>query len=44
VVAETVTVGDVAALVRGEAATGMPTCTYASPFDYRHRVADYLAR
>jgi nucleoside-diphosphate-sugar epimerase len=44
VVAETVTVGDVAALVRGEAATGTPTCTYASPFDYRHRVADYLAR
>jgi nucleoside-diphosphate-sugar epimerase len=42
VVAETVTVGDVAALVRGEAATGTPTYTYASPFEYRHRVADYL--
>ena len=43
VVAETLTVGDVAALVRGEPATGTPTCTYASPFEYRHRVADYLA-
>jgi nucleoside-diphosphate-sugar epimerase len=44
VVAETLTVGDVAALVRGEPATGMPTCTYASPFAYRHRVREYLAR
>jgi nucleoside-diphosphate-sugar epimerase len=44
VVAETLTVGDVAALVRGEAATGTPTCTYASPFEYRHRVAAYLQR
>ena len=42
VVAETVTVGDVAALVRGEPTSGTPTCTYASPFEYRHRVADYL--
>jgi nucleoside-diphosphate-sugar epimerase len=42
VVAETLTVGDVAALVRGEAATGTPTCTYSSPFDYSHSVADYL--
>ena len=44
VVAETLTVGDVAALVRGEAATGVPTCTYATPFEYHHRVADYLSR
>jgi nucleoside-diphosphate-sugar epimerase len=44
VVAETVTVGDVAGLVRGEAATGSPSCAYSSPFDYRHRVAEYLAR
>lgn len=44
VVAETLTVGDVADLVRGEAATGTPTCTYATPFEYRHRVADYLSR
>jgi nucleoside-diphosphate-sugar epimerase len=43
-VAETMTVGDVAALVRGEPARGTPTCTYASPFEYRHRVAEYLAR
>jgi nucleoside-diphosphate-sugar epimerase len=43
VVAETLTVGDVAALVRGEPATGTPTCTYASPFEYRHRVAHYLS-
>jgi nucleoside-diphosphate-sugar epimerase len=43
-VAETVTVGDVAALVRGEPASGKPTCTYASPFEYRHRVAEYLTR
>ena len=43
VVAETVTVGDVAALVQGEPTSGTPTCTYASPFDYRHRVADYLS-
>jgi nucleoside-diphosphate-sugar epimerase len=44
VVAETLTVGDVAALVRGEAATGTPTCTYASPFEYRHQVTAYLQR
>jgi nucleoside-diphosphate-sugar epimerase len=43
VAAETVTVGDVAALVRGEPATGTPTCTYSSPFEYRHRVAAYLS-
>jgi nucleoside-diphosphate-sugar epimerase len=42
VVAETLTVSDVAALVRGEAANGTPTCTYTSPFEYRHRVAHYL--
>jgi nucleoside-diphosphate-sugar epimerase len=42
VVAETVTVGDVAALVRGEPATGTPSWTYSSPFEYGHRVADYL--
>jgi nucleoside-diphosphate-sugar epimerase len=43
VVAETLTVGDVAALVRREKATAIPSCTYSSPFEYRHRVADYLA-
>lgn len=44
VVAETLTVGDVAALVRGEPATGTPTCAYSSPFEYAHSVRDYLAR
>ena len=44
VVAETLTVGDVAALVRRRPATGTATCTYASPFAYEHRVAEYLAR
>jgi nucleoside-diphosphate-sugar epimerase len=42
VVAETLTVGDVAALVRGEPATGTPTCAYSSPFEYRHGVREYL--
>jgi nucleoside-diphosphate-sugar epimerase len=44
VVAETVTVGDVAALVRSQSAAGGPTCTYSSPFEYRRRVSDYLTR
>ena len=43
VVAETVTVGDVAASIRGEPTAGMPTCTYASPFEYRHGVGDYFS-
>ena len=43
VVAETLTVGDVAALVQGEATTGTPTCTYSSPFAYGRTVRDYLA-
>jgi nucleoside-diphosphate-sugar epimerase len=44
VAAETITVGDVAALVRGEPATGTPTCTYSSPFEYHHSVASYLTQ
>jgi nucleoside-diphosphate-sugar epimerase len=44
VVAETVTVGDVAALVRGEPVDGTATCTYSSPFEYRQTVAGYLSR
>jgi nucleoside-diphosphate-sugar epimerase len=44
VVAETVTVGDVAALVRSRSAAARPTCTYSSPFEYRRRVSDYLTR
>jgi nucleoside-diphosphate-sugar epimerase len=42
VAAETVTVGDVAALVRGEEPAGEPRWTVTSPFDYRHHVAEYL--
>jgi nucleoside-diphosphate-sugar epimerase len=44
VVAETLTVGDVATLVHGEPPTGMPTCTYTSPFTYEHRVREYLSQ
>ena len=44
VAAETVTVGDVAALAEGRAPAGDPTWTVASPFAYEHRVADYLGR
>jgi len=44
VVGETLTVGDVAALVRGETPTGSPTCTYTSPFEYQHCVREYLSR
>jgi UDP-glucose 4-epimerase len=42
VAAETVTVADVAALARGEEARDRPAFTFASPFSYRHQVADYL--
>ena len=42
VVAETVTVGDVAALAQGRPAEGAPRCTFASPFEYRHRLAEYM--
>jgi UDP-glucose 4-epimerase len=42
VAAETVTVADVAALAEGRAPSGGATCTFLSPFTYRHRVADYL--
>jgi nucleoside-diphosphate-sugar epimerase len=41
--AETVTVRDVARLARGERAEDTPAWTVASPFSYRHRLADYLA-
>jgi nucleoside-diphosphate-sugar epimerase len=44
VAAESVTVADVAALARGEAATGGASCTFQTPFSYRHRLADYLSR
>jgi nucleoside-diphosphate-sugar epimerase len=42
VAAETVTVGDVAALARGEEPSGNTAFTVASPFSYEHRLADYL--
>ena len=44
VAAETVAVADVAALARGEEPRGEAPCTFASPFSYRHRLADYLRR
>jgi UDP-glucose 4-epimerase len=41
VVAETTTVADVAALARGETPAGGAAWTFASPFEYRHRLEDY---
>jgi nucleoside-diphosphate-sugar epimerase len=41
VVAETTTVGAVAALLQGGDAAE-PAWTFTSPFDYRHRLAEYL--
>ena len=42
VVAETLTVADVAALARGDRPTGERACTFRSRFRYEHRIADYL--
>jgi len=42
VVAETTTVADVAALARGEEPAGEAAWTFTSPFEYRHRLEDYL--
>ena len=42
VVAETLTVADVAALARGDRPTGERACTFRSRFGYEHEVADYL--
>ena len=42
VVAETTTVAAVAALARGESADPEPEWTFSSPYEYRHRLADYL--
>jgi nucleoside-diphosphate-sugar epimerase len=42
VCAETVTVGDVAALAGGSDPPGGATCEYESPFRYEHRLAEYL--
>jgi nucleoside-diphosphate-sugar epimerase len=43
VAAETVTVGDLARLARGERPADEPDWTVSSPFAYRHSVSDYLA-
>jgi nucleoside-diphosphate-sugar epimerase len=43
VAAESVTVADVAALAQGRRPDGGASRSYATPFSYRHRVAEYLA-
>ena len=43
VAAETITVGDVAALAEGREPAGGATWTVESPFSYQHSVAEYLA-
>jgi nucleoside-diphosphate-sugar epimerase len=43
VAAESVTVADVAALARGERRDGNPACSFETPFEYRFRLADYMA-
>lgn len=43
VAAETLTVADVAALAEGREPAGDAPVRFASPFEYRHRVAGYLA-
>jgi nucleoside-diphosphate-sugar epimerase len=42
VVAETLTVADVAALATGDPPAGRPACTFRSRFRYEHRVDEYL--
>jgi UDP-glucose 4-epimerase len=42
VAAESVTVAQIAALAEGREPTGAPACTFASPFEYSHRLAEYL--
>lgn len=42
VVAETLTVADVAALASGERPAGRAACSFRSRFAYRHRLAEYL--
>jgi nucleoside-diphosphate-sugar epimerase len=42
VAAETVTVADVAALAQGEDPAGGATHTFASPFEYEHRLSEYM--
>jgi nucleoside-diphosphate-sugar epimerase len=42
VAAESVTVADIAALAEGREPAGGASCSFRSPFEYRHRLADYL--
>lgn len=42
VAAESVTVADVAALAHGGLPSGGAACTFATPFEYQRRLADYL--
>jgi UDP-glucose 4-epimerase len=44
VVAETITVADVAALAEGREPAGDAGWTFSTPFSYEHRVAEYLRR
>jgi nucleoside-diphosphate-sugar epimerase len=44
VAAESVTVADIAALAEGREPTGRPRCAFATPFQYAHRLADYLGQ
>jgi UDP-glucose 4-epimerase len=44
VAAESITVADLAALARGAAPVGGASCTFQTPFAYRHAVADYLGQ
>jgi nucleoside-diphosphate-sugar epimerase len=44
VVAETISVGDVAALAEGREPAGDAGWTFSSPYTYEHRVAEYLRR
>jgi nucleoside-diphosphate-sugar epimerase len=43
VASESISVGDLARLARGEEWSGTIACRYTTPFQYDHRVADYLA-
>jgi hypothetical protein len=42
VAAEAVTVAGIAALAEGRDAPQGPACSFATPFEYRHSLAEYL--
>jgi nucleoside-diphosphate-sugar epimerase len=44
VAAESATVAGIAALAEGRQPASAPACTFATPFEYRHELADYLRR